>query len=128
MADIDAIPGCCGITELMYIRDDETPEDSLMSFESQDIGAHVIFSVTSRQTPKHAKGHALAKLIKDAKLGAVIMTPRGAVNPGHTGTIKAWLWTPNKTALKRWQAKKRKENPDKYGDTLYGDPYYNGYW
>lgn len=122
MADIDQLPGCCGITELMYIQDDDGPEQTLMSFDWFDLSAHAIFSVTSSDTPRHLKGHKLAGLIKENDLGRLISTPAKR-NPGHKGTLKAWVWTPNKAKFKAWQEKVRLDNPGKY----YSDPYYNQY-
>lgn len=123
MAQLEQIPMCCGIYELGNIYEDESPEDSLMSFQWDELTSHVIFSVTSSQTKKHKKGHELARYIKENNLGDVLVS-KAKENPGHTGTLKAWLWTPNKNALKILQARLRKENPDRYKNY---DPYYNYY-
>jgi len=104
MADLEQIPMCCGIHELGYIRSDPSPEDTLMSFHYSHLHAHVIFSVTSADTKNHKKGHDLANFIKANKLGDVVTTP-AKPNPDHDGTIKAWLWTPNKKNLKAFQQK-----------------------
>lgn len=126
MAQFEQIPNCCGIMELGSIVDDASPEDSLMSFSWGEVAAHVIFSVTSNDTARHKKGHDLAKYIKDHGLGDVLVS-KAKANPGHDGTLKAWLWTPNKNALKMLQKRLRIENPDRYGDDIY-DPYYNNYY
>lgn len=129
MAELDQLPYCCGIQELGYVRDDGSPEEVLMSNSYDDLAAHVVFSVTSSQTPNHKKGKALAAFILANKLGNVVEAP-SAKNPNHPGTLKAWIWTPNKTALKRWQAKVRKTKPEQYGrrNGRYDDPYYYGGW
>jgi len=122
MAELEQLNYCCGIHELYYVRDHDDPEDLLMSLDPMELRAHVIFSVTSRQTPKHRKGIALADYILRNNLGPVVSTAKGAKNPGHTGTIKAWLWTPNRRAVGKWQKRIRKSDPEKYGVTVY-DPY-----
>lgn len=109
MADLEGIPMCCGIHELGFVRDDQTPEDSLMSFNAHDLCAHVLFSVTSAETKMHKKGHDLANYIIAHGLGEIVTT--GArKNPGHSGTLKAWLWTPNKTALRALQKNLKETN------------------
>lgn len=118
MATLDWLPVCCGINELGYIRDDDNAVDSLMSIHKGDLAAHVVFSVTSRECVKHAKGIALAKYIRKHKLGSVVST-KPAVNPNHKGTLRAWLWTPNKKTFIQWQAAQRKAHPQKYGVTDY---------
>ena len=125
MAYIEQLPNCCGINELGHIMDDESAEHTLADLDYYDLNAHVIFSVTSRETKGHLRGKQLAKLIKDNKLGAIVET-KGNRNPGHTGTLKAWLWTPNKMALKRFQAKLKKQKPELFRHDPYRDPY--GYW
>src|SRR3990167_11335528 len=107
MAEVNYLPHCCGITELGYIRDDKSPVDSLMAFSQGNIGAHVVFSVTSRECKKHKKGITLASYIRKHNLGAVVST-KGAVNPNHQGTLRAWIWTPNKAALWKWQVAEKK--------------------
>lgn len=126
LADFTALPHCCGIAELGHIRDDFGPEDSLMSVDYEELGAHVVFSVTSADTNRHAIGRKLADFIQKNKLGEVVET-KGARNPGHDGTLKAWIWTPNKKALKSWQAKMRKAKPERYRQRAHQDPYYNPY-
>jgi hypothetical protein len=124
MADIETLGGCCGIQEIAYIAQDGSPEDVLMSFEEYELCAHAIFSVTSSQTAQHRKGRMLADYIRKHKLGAVVATHRGARNPSHAGTIKAWIWTPNHGAFRAWQAKMRKRFPEKWGQKdYYGNPY-----
>jgi len=123
MAELEQLNYCCGIHELYYVRDHDTPEDLLMSIDPMDLKAHVIFSVTSRQTPRHKKGVVLADYIRRNKLGPVVCTRRPAVNPGHRGTIKAWLWTPNLGAFRALQVKLKKKYPEKYGVAETYDPY-----
>lgn len=133
MAEFEQIPRCCGIGELGYVRDDQDPIESLMSIDYYDMKAHVVFSVPSRLKRDWNKGHALADYIVANKLGTIIETPP-ARNPGHSGKLKAWVWTPNKTAFKRWQAKIKKRQPEKYGEegSFFRKPYTitwgNGPW
>jgi hypothetical protein len=121
MADLGTLPGCCGINELKYIANDNDPIRSLMDIDPIDLGAHVVFSVTSADTPRHATGQKLAKYIADNGLGVVVET-KPARNPDHEGTLKAWIWTPNKKTFRSWQAAKRKANPELYRkrQTYYG--------
>jgi hypothetical protein len=125
MADLGTLPGCCGINELKYVANDKDPVRSLMDIDVLDLGAHVVFSVTSADTERHAVGHAIAKLIESNGLGPVVST-KPARNPEHSGTLKAWLWTPNKTKLRSWQAETRKANPGKYERRRVYNPY--GWW
>ena len=113
MADVDYLPACCGILELGHIRDDDSPTQSLMSISKHEGCAHVVFSVTSRECVKHKKGIGLANYIRRHKLGKVVST-EPAANPNHRGTLKAWLWTPNKKTFAAWQASMRKRYPAKY--------------
>jgi hypothetical protein len=123
MATIEQLPHCCGIEELGYIRDDDSPEDTLMSVEYHDLPAHFVFSVTSVDSHGHRMGHALAKYIEANKLVTVVTSP-ASKNPGHDGTLKAWIWTPAKAQFRRWQTRMKKKNPDRY---RYHNPYYNPY-
>ncbi len=120
MASFEQIPMCCGIHELGYIRDDMKPEDSIMSFHHSHLGAHVVFSVTSNETKMHKKGYALAAFIEKHGLGTLVTTP-AKPNPGHNGTIKAWLWSPNKKALKALQKELYEKNQSRYHEWGYSD-------
>lgn len=126
MAYVDCIPNCCGIYELGHIADDDRPADSIMTYAQDGGGAHVVFSVTSSQTPKHYKGERLVSYIRRNKLGKVVSTAP-AKNPNHDGTLKAWLWTPDKKILKTWQKRMEERFPTRYGPDSDYDPYYNPY-
>jgi hypothetical protein len=125
VADLDQIPFCCGINELGHIANDESAQDTLMGVDPYDLNAHVIFSVTSSQTAKHLKGYRLAATIRRNKLGKVVST-QPAKNPGHDGTLKAWIWTPDVKAFAAYQARIKKLKPSKYDpdcNTYEQDPY-----
>jgi hypothetical protein len=110
---------CCGISELADIRDDDTPEQSIMAIDATEQGL-IIFSDVREYNPGYRKGKALAKLITDQGLGTIVEVPP-ATNPNTQNHIKAWLWNINKRKLKSYQAKLRKSNPEAYD---YGyDPY-----
>jgi hypothetical protein len=103
----------------------ESPEETLMDIMPYELSAHVIFSVTSREDKKFKLGLTLARFIRKNNLGVVVST-KPSINPGHRGTLRAWIWTPNKRAFKRWQAKMKKANPEKYARAI-TNPYYTGY-
>lgn len=102
MAEFEELPHCCGIHELGLIVEDESAVETLRGVWPFDLSAHVIFSVTSRETANHKRGMQLAALIRKNKLGTVVST-KPARNPGHTGTLKAWIWTPDVQKLLAWQ-------------------------
>lgn len=123
MASIEQLPFCCGIEELGYIRDDNEPVDTLMGIDQID-SAHYVFSVTSREDKRHKKGYALARYIRDHKLGRVVSSP-ASTNPGHRGTLRAWIWTPNKRVYKTWRKKMVKKDPDKWGPAFSSNQRHN---
>lgn len=90
---------CCGISELAEIREDDSPEESLMEVDpwSQAI---VIFSDIERYT----HGNTLATLIRSAHLGMITMIPV-VENPNTSNKLRVWVWRVDPRALEKWRRK-----------------------
>jgi hypothetical protein len=103
MAGVD---GCCGISEIVNIYDDECPENTLMEVEPNRCGVAFFSDING-----YGYGRQLERLIKKCRLGAVIALPP-TVNPNSGNKVKVWSWKVNNRALKAWQKKFRKSDPD----------------
>ena len=115
---------CCGITELAFIKEDESALESVMNIEPND-QAIVMFSDIG--STRYRYGKRLHALIGKEKLGIVIAIPV-VTNPNTSHRVKMWVWTLNRRSLKAFQKRVRAEDPDTYGTYGYNeDPYYNTY-
>ena len=114
---------CCGMSELGNIREDEDPETSLMRVDPDQQGIVIFSDVNTYSGTNHRYryGKALATLIGKAKLGGVIVSPP-ARNPNTSHMVRSWTWTLNRRALKAWQTRLRKADPERWDSY---DPYYN---
>ena len=102
--------GCCGIAELANIYDDESPELSILGVDGPDDQGIIIFSDTNETRYKY--GLALARYIRKHNLGSVTgKTP--TINPNTSNKVKVWMWSTNRTNLKRHQKVLRKKFPPK---------------
>lgn len=96
---------CCGLGEMSGLSDFRRPELALKSLFRDDSGLllrqpHLIFTQAGRGAT-YGKRFA-AYLIKEG-LGTVVATP-SKTNPNSGNPLVAWIWTPNKKALKAWGA------------------------
>ena len=114
---------CCGISELSDIRYDDTPDESIMSIDVSDQGIIIFSDIDTNDEGPYHHGRALAGVVKKCRLGTLVALPV-AVNPNTDNKVRAWMWRLNKRAVRRYQAKVRKANPDAYDHI---DPYYNPY-
>lgn len=126
MSELQSL-SCCGISELANIRDDDSPEETIMNISAGE-QAFVVFSDVRENHPNYSKGRALAALIKINKLGALVELPP-ATNPNSDNNVKAWMWRVNRRGLRAYQSKLRKAEPDRFSmHDPYSNPYYAGGW
>lgn len=97
---------CCGTKELTDIGNMGSPERVMRELGRicyyEDLpAAHVVFTGVVAKGGRNNYARKLAKFITDNGLGAVVSTPI-KVNPNTHNPIQAYLWTPNKRAVKAW--------------------------
>lgn len=93
---------CCGMKELVNIGASGSAEEALIRFRNDCVGlrfAHAVFTGVTRGHRNYARD--LADLIIQEDLGAVVST-EVRVNPNSRNPLQAYLWTPNKRALRAW--------------------------
>jgi hypothetical protein len=96
---------CCGIVEIAGLSEYDTPEDAFKDFARQltrcRLFRYAIFSEASRK----GYGSKFATFIKRNKLGSVVCTDWN-INPNSEHTLKGWLWTVDRDAVRDWKPKK----------------------
>ena len=99
---------CCGIAELADIRNDASPERSILNVDYPDSQGVIIFSDTNGHRYKY--GTALARYIRKHKLGSVT-GKAPTINPNTRNRVRVWMWSPTRTTLKKHQRELRKKFP-----------------
>ena len=110
---------CCGMRELHGLNfrnwnpvtrtSDLSPADQLVRVVSRDCfdrdtNPYCMVLFTDIVSKYHQQGTLLANYIYDNELGDIIETPV-KTNPNTNNSIRAWIWTINKTKLRSWHRK-----------------------
>lgn len=106
---------CCGVSELENIRYFKTSEEAVMDVDPFDQAFVIFTEVQEKDHESCNKGRQLRDLIEKEKLGVVVTLPLTR-NPNTSNRVKPYLWKVHRSALSRFRARIRKENPEKYGD------------
>jgi hypothetical protein len=132
MADLEGAPFCCGIREIDGLSGHRTPEAVLKDlrgrFHEDHKWRHAVFSQAGKRS---TYGKRFAAYITKEKLGTVVETET-KVNPNSKNPLKAFIWTIDWDAMRKWLAARKKLNQEAWDDAENPDfPHnysFDGWW
>lgn len=97
---------CCGLNELADICEGLTVAHTISTVSSGKMVAFLVFTDTERHDFEF--GEDLAAEIRKHKLGVVTQAEADKTNPNSGRMLRAWLWSPDYTAIMNYVSEERK--------------------